>query len=72
MNNSAAPYKSTRCENGQLNRFANKNDLFFICTSIFALHKYIFVIRTFSLSGQAPASSSPGKRGSNVLFFLIF
>ena len=34
---------------------------------LFVLHKYICVIRTFSLSGQAPAPSSSKKRGSSEI-----
>ena len=68
MNNSAVPYKNT-CEcivhivkNGYL--------------ILFALHEYICVIRTFSLSGQVLAPCSPEKRGSsaalNSSFNLVF
>ena len=37
---------------------------------LFALHIYIWVIRTFSLSGQVSVPSIPEKQGSSV--FVIF
>ena len=42
-----------------------EKQVFFI---LFALHNYICVIRTFSLSG-VPGPSSPEKRESSVLVF---
>ena len=39
--------------------------------TLFALHKYSCVIQTFSLSGQAPAPSSPEKQKWSVCGFLF-
>ena len=36
--------------------------------NLFALHKHIWVIQTFSLPGQVPAPSSPEKRESSVAY----
>ena len=53
--------------NGKLYHFVTTNDIFIIYIAlIFALKKYICVIRTYLLSEQVFAPSNPEKRGSSV------